>query len=78
MKDFDFDTEYTGMAFRFDIKGMQNEFPDLAPFDGRYGTIDSIEIEVGGVFEDNYWNVVFDDGERLEGISGIHLILLDL
>lgn len=79
MKHFDYDTEFTGMRFVFDIKGLISEYPDLAEFDGTGGIIDSLELGDGKTIADSYWNVIMDDGTELSGISGYHLTtIMDL
>lgn len=79
MKDFDYDTEFTGMKFVFDIKSLISEYPDLVEFDGESGTIDSLELGDGKTIADSYWNVIMDNGTELSGISGYHLTkIMDL
>ena len=76
-KDSAFGIKYLSENFRFDIKGLSSEYPELAPFHGHTGIIKSLGcVGDGATFENNYWNVEMDNGTYLSCVSGHHLILI--
>ena len=72
-QDYDYDTKFTGVKFTFYIKDLSLDYPELAKFDRKQGTINSLEVGDGKTIENSYWNVIMDDGTELNGISGYHL-----
>lgn len=68
-----------GDKVRFDLLGMLSEWESLdmgfiVEYDGQVATILSPEISYGDGDKDfEYYNIQFEDGEVVSGVSGYHL-----
>ena len=57
----------------------ESEFDNyVGDYAGEECKIESIEVDVDPMkFEDNYYNIRFNDGHKLNGVSGVHLDIID-
>jgi hypothetical protein len=70
---------HRGDKVRFDLLGMLSEWEELdmgfiSKYDGQVATILSPDISYGDGDKDfEYYNIQFEDGEIVSGVSGYHL-----
>lgn len=69
-----------GTKVEFDLQGMRIEFeedcPEAVNYHEKIGTVDSLETATElGEQDYEYYNVTFEDGFQMTGVSGYHLIV---
>lgn len=78
----DFEKNFIGKGFIFKGLDDYSDSEDLENFEGEFGTITGLEIDMTDAkesiednFESCYWNIEFDDDKKFIGVPGIALDL---